>query len=248
MTDHRERDDAIEPTVRGVLADALAIYRLHTARVALSAAPVFALVGAAGLVVHSLEERLHGDAGADRIVVLLALVVGAGLVRSLGTVVYAGFLDEVVGASLDGRPLPSTAEALRVLPLGRLIVADVVTTIAIGVATGLAVVPGLALFTLLGIVGPVINIERHGVASAIRRSVSLVRRRFWTSAALLVPLLLLEHAVETWFVLAVEGTPLLASIGFGVVIGLTVGAALGLVEVVLAHRLIRRDRALARAT
>lgn len=235
-------------TVRGVLAAALSIYRRHFLRVALSAVPVFAAIGAIGLVIHALEEEIaHGGSGL-RIGGLLLLVIGAGLVRSLGTVLYAGFLDEAVGADLDGRALPTLSEAIRELPYGALLLADVVTTIAVGVATALLVLPGLALLTVVGIVGPVINIERRGVRDGIRRSVALVARRFWTSAALLVPLVLLEHAVEGWFVFAVDGVPLLASIALGTALGLTIGATLGLVEVVLAHGLIRADRAASRAT
>ncbi len=166
--------------------------------------------------------------------------------RELGA--FLTFLDEAVGADLDGRALPTMSEAIRELPYGALLLADVVTTIAVGVATALLVLPGLALLTVVGIVGPVINIERRGVRDGIRRSVALVARRFWTSAALLVPLVLLEHAVEGWFVFAVDGVPLLASIALGTALGLTIGATLGLVEVVLAHGLIRADRAASRAT
>lgn len=204
--------------------------------------PVFALIGAMGIVLHVLEGEHLEDVGTAEVGGVLLLVVVAALIRSVGSVVYAGFLEQAVGADIDDQPLPSITDALRTLPIWRLIGADVVVTLIVAAATVLAVVPGLIAFALLGIVGPVINIEDRGVFDAIRRSVELTRGRFWTAFALLVPLLVVEHAAETWFVLAVDGTPVLAAIGFGVLIGLTVGATLGLIEVVLAHRLIRADR------
>jgi hypothetical protein len=66
---------------------------------------------------------------------------------------------------------------------------------------------------------------------------------------LLIPLAFVEHAVEGWFVLTVEGVPVVSSIVLGVVLGVTIGATVGLIEVVLAHGLMRADRAAAsRAT
>ena len=44
----------------------------------------------------------------------------------VGVVVYAGILDKVVGAHLHGHPDLSIREIWQVLPLGRLVGADVV--------------------------------------------------------------------------------------------------------------------------
>lgn len=228
--------------VRDVVGDAWSIYRRHFAIVAGSAIPLFAVIGILGIVVHVLEEELAPDIRTAEAVAILALVLVSSLARSLGGVVYAGFLDESVGAELDGRPLPTVSEVMRRLPYARLLAGDLIVTFVVAAGSALFLLPGLVAFTLLGIVGPLINIEGHGVVPAIRRSMHLVSRRFWTAFVLLAPLLVIEHATETAFVLSVDGTPLLASIGFGVVLGLSVGAALGLVEVVLAHRLMRADR------
>ena len=238
----RSGTDARPVRATSVLADAVSVYRRHFRLVAVSAIPLFTVVGLMGLVLHAAEERLHEEIAGTELVPLLLFVLLASLIRSLGTVLYAGFLDELVGAELDGRPLPSLRAAIKDLPVGRLIVADVIVSVVVGVGAALAVVPGLVAFTFLGIVGPIINIERRTVIEGIRRSITLVSTRFWTAAVLLVPLLLLEHAAETWFVLSVQGTPLLASIGLGVGLGLTAGAGLALIEVVLAHRLMRADR------
>ena len=65
----------------------------------------------------------------------------------VGVVVYAGILDKVVGAHLHGHPRPQVARDLGVLPLGRLVVADVVLAVATLVGLALFVVPGVVVFT-----------------------------------------------------------------------------------------------------
>ena len=61
----------------------------------------------------------------------------------VGVVVYAGILDKVVGAHLHGHPDLSLAEIWRVLPLRRLVGADVVLALATLVGLALFVVPGV---------------------------------------------------------------------------------------------------------
>ncbi len=54
------------------------------------------------------------------------------------------------------------------------------------------IVPGLIFLTWFALVGPAIEVEHHGVASAFRRSRELVRPHFWKVASLVVPTLLAE--------------------------------------------------------
>ena len=65
-----------------------------------------------------------------------------------GVVVYAGILDKAVGAHLHGHPELSMREIWTVLPLRRLMAADVVLAIATLVGLALFVVPGVVVFTL----------------------------------------------------------------------------------------------------
>ena len=48
----------------------------------------------------------------------------------------------------------------------------------------LLVIPGLILFNVLALVGPVIEVENRKVMAAIRRSIHLVRGHFWSVALL----------------------------------------------------------------
>jgi len=61
------------------------------------------------------------------------------------------------------------------------------------VALGLVafVAPGVLAFVWLGLAAPVVEIEGHGIRAAFVRSVHLVRGRFLTVAAVLIPIELL---------------------------------------------------------
>ena len=131
--------------------------------------------------------------------------------------------------------------ALRELPLGRLIAADVVLTIATLVGTVLLVVPGFIVFTLLCLVGPIIVSENCRVFDGLRRSAHLVRRHFWLVLVLVtIPVTFEEDVVH-----AVDyhqfDHPLVAAFLIAGVLGALVPAVIGLVEVVLAHELAHRS-------
>jgi hypothetical protein len=90
-----------------------------------------------------------------------------------GVVVYAGILDKVVGAHLHGHADLSVREIWNVLPLRRLAAADVVLAVVTLAGLALFVVPGVVIFTLWSLVGPVITIEDRSVSAAFRRSCRL---------------------------------------------------------------------------
>ena len=59
------------------------------------------------------------------------------------------------------------------------------------------VIPGLILFTLFAISGPVINIEHVGAIKGMRRSATLVRPHFWLVFLLVSVPIFLEHQAVT---------------------------------------------------
>ena len=61
---------------------------------------------------------------------------------------------------------------------------------AVVVAIGfvLLFVPGVLAFVFLALAAPIVEIEGRGVRAALRRSVRLVRGRFWTVLAVLLPI------------------------------------------------------------
>jgi predicted secreted protein len=107
------------------------------------------------------------------------------------------------------------------------------------------VIPGLIVINLLGLVGPVIDIEDRPVFAALRRSAHLVRPRFWWVALLVILPLALASEIERF---DPDPSSVRAVLEIIAVRGLAAGvaeAAIGLILVKLCYRLIELDRAAA---
>jgi len=226
------------PRLGDVIGAALRTYRERFWRVAGTAFIVFGAVAAidALATVLVIDRHVSRPYGA-------AITSAASAVFSMvGVVVYAGILDKVVGAHLHGHPDLSIGEIWRVLPLGRLVAADVVLALATLAGLALFVVPGVLIFTLWSLVGPVITIEDRAVGSALRRSWQLVRPHFWLTLLLVTLPLQVEQAVLH----AIHYTdlfehPLVPAFLVNGLLGMVIGSVVGLVEVVLAYDLIARS-------
>ena len=158
-----------------------------------------------------------------------------------GVVVYAGILDKVVGAHLHGHPDLSVREIWNVLPLRRLLAADVLLAIATLVGLALFVIPGVILFTLWSLVGPVITIEDRSVGSAFRRSWHLVRPCFWLTLCLVtIPLQVEQAVLHAIHYAEIFEHPFVPAFLLNGLLGMVIGSIVGLVEVVLAYELIAR--------
>jgi len=213
------------------------VYRARFRRIATAAVVVFGVTAWIEAFSETLidEQELAGS-GWDAAVSLIAAIVG-----TLGLVVYAGLVDKVLEDHREGRPTRPLRATLRSLPLGRLVVADLVLTIATVIGAVLLIIPGFIVFTLLCLVGPIIVSEDRRVFDALRRSARLVRPRFWLVFVLVtIPITLEEDIVH-----AIDyhdfDHPLFAAFVIAGVIGALVPAVIGLVEVVLTHQLTRRS-------
>ena len=110
------------------------------------------------------------------------------------------------------------------------------------VGLALFVVPGVFIFTMWSLVGPVITIEDRSVRSALRRSWQLVRPHFWLVLCLVtVPLQVEQAVLHAIHYTEVFDHPLLPAFLLNGLLGMVVGSVVGLVEVVLAYELIARD-------
>jgi len=173
------------------------------------------------------------------LILFVAAVEVAGAV--IGSAFFAGLLDKIVGAHHYGHHKVPLSEVVRTLPYGRLVAVDILRTVIVGLGLLLLVVPGIVAFTFLSLSGPMVNIEGHGVLSAMRRSVWLVRRHFWlvlrTVTLLVAAEVLLEDAVSALF----HGADLgLLPTAVEVAISATFGAIVSLFEVTLAYELSLR--------
>jgi hypothetical protein len=96
-------------------------------------------------------------------------------------------------------------------------------------------------FTLFGLVGPLVVSEDLGVRAALRRSAHLVRPHFVMAFFLVTIPFLVEDQLLHGIDVDLAGHRLLGAFCVSAVIGATVGSAVGLLEVVLAHELRERE-------
>lgn len=61
----------------------------------------------------------------------------------------------------------------------------------------LLVVPGLLLYIMLGLAGPVVELEQRRIVAAFRRSAQLVRRDFWLVVWVLIPIEIFTNQVTS---------------------------------------------------
>jgi hypothetical protein len=208
-----------------VFSAALRLYRREPARVA----------GAA------LALLLPPVALDERVVLALTVALVAGALTNLGTIAYAGVLDELVGSVIRDDRRPSIGEAMRALPIWALIGADLMVTALVGLTSALAVVPGFLLMAMLSIVGPVVNIERLGPIPAIRRSLRLTVPHLPLVVVVIAIPLGIEVAAHHWLLHVRHEADVLTEIALAVPLIVTVGAFVGLSEVELAYALLARD-------
>jgi len=219
---------------RDVVRDAASIYRSHFVRVAGSAILVFGITGWIDAAVETAIDADHlTGTGWDALLSITAAIVG-----TLGFVLYCGLLDKVLEDHHEGRPDRPVVEVARELPIWRLFRADVVLTLATVVGFLLLVLPGFAVFTLFALVGPVIVAEDRTVLDALRRSAVLALHRFWLVLVLVtIPVMFEEEIVH-----AVDyrqfDHPLVAAFFTGGVVAGAVISVIGLIEVVVARRLM----------
>jgi len=200
--------------------------------VAGTAAIVF---GASAWITAVIEVEIV-EAGAPIEIDVLASLLAAA-VSSFGIVFYAGLLDLVLRSYLEGEPDMRLDQALRRLPLTRLLLADLVLIAVSAVGMLLLLIPGVIAFTLLCLVGPIIVSEDLRVFAALRRSYRLVRPHFWMTFFLVTIPFTIEDQLLHGIDLSIYGHRLIGAFCVSALIGATVGAAVGLLEVVLAHEL-----------
>ena len=180
----------------------------------------------------------------DRVILLLVVAVIAAVLTNLGTIVYAGVLDELVGSVIRERPpaldrrggaRPADLAPDRGRPGG--------DRARSGSRRRSACVPGFVLLAMLGIVGPVVNIER--ARPLPRRSggrSASPARHLWLTRARDRPAARCSRSARTTGCCTCATRPTSSRRSrVSVPLILTVGAFVGLTEVELAYALLARD-------
>jgi hypothetical protein len=195
-------------SLREIAAEMWAVYRRHWRFLVPAAIVVLLPQSIADAFLEGFEVE-HLRTFADFATVGGALVTAA--VNFFGQAVYAGLAAAAVIDWRAGRPLPRLSELVRAMPIGRLIVLDIVITVLFAIGFALLIVPGLIVLTYIAISPAVMKIEHLGVQGALSRSIELVRGRAWQVFVTAIGAIILsEIAVELvalpfdgWAVLAV---------------------------------------------
>jgi hypothetical protein len=128
---------------------------------------------------------------------LAALLAGTGAVTTtglLGEVFFAGAIAISLTRPEHDQP-PPLRHIARQLNYGRLIAIDILFVLVVALGLVLAIVPGITAFVLLGLAGPAVELEHHGVRGALARSFRLVRSDFWLVFWVLVPVEIAGDAI-----------------------------------------------------
>lgn len=158
------------------------------------AAIVFLPLGLLDSVSATLDvDSLDLDSGI-KIAALVAAVSAIVATSLIGEVFYSGAVAISLTHPEHEHP-PSLRQISRHIDYGRLIAVDLIYVAIVVVGLLLFFVPGALAFVWLGLAGPVVEIEKCGVRGAFRRSIELVRRRFWVVFLVLVPIELVGDTI-----------------------------------------------------
>jgi hypothetical protein len=181
-----------------ILRAYVGIWRLY-----LTWLPLLLLIGAfvfipVGLL-HALAETLQKGAvefgSWEEIAGTVLLVVVLAITGLLGEVFYTGALAALMTGEHEDHEPPSLREIAREVEYGRLILIDVIYALVVAVGFILLFVPGVMAFVFLALAAPLVEIEGRGARDALRHSIRLVRGRFLTVLAILLPIELVGDAL-----------------------------------------------------
>lgn len=239
-------DPSVRLTLRLLVGQAVRVYRHRFLRVAVPAVCILVPLSMLEAITEHLQHHFANHP--DLVVRILVAIesVAAAAVGLIGFVFFAGLLDRLIGAHLEGHDDPPVREVLHTLPYWRLVRADLLYIVLAVAGFVLFIVPGLLVMTFFGIIGPVINVKGVGVIRAFRESARLVRSHVvLVFFAVTVPVLV-ENQIDGAIAVAVWKQGLLSGLVVNSLLAATLLAFIGLLEVVLAHGLIHRDAASAR--
>lgn len=145
----------------------------------------------------------HVRSLADVATIAVALLTVA--VNLMGQAVYAGLTAAAVVDWRARRPLPPLSSLIRSMPLGRLVLLDLIVTIGTAIGFLLLVLPALIFLTYVAASAPLMKLEHLGVWESIRRSVRLVRGRARSVFVIIASAVVLSELAVQLIGIPVEG-------------------------------------------
>jgi len=159
-------------------------------------------------LIHALT--LEADIGSFdldnglRLFAIVGAVLALAATGLVGEVFYTGAVSILLTHPHDGEP-PSMRETAGMIKYRPLIAIDLLYGFAVAVGLIFFFIPGVLVFVWLGLTAPVVEIEHRGIRAAFRRSVELVRHKFWIVALVLIPIELIGDAMTNLATAATHG-------------------------------------------
>jgi hypothetical protein len=153
----------------------------------LLAVAVFVPLGLLHAITVNAEIGSLGFSAGFRLLATIGAVLAIAATGLIGEVFYTGAVAISLTHRHQGR-MPSVREIAGMINYRTLIAIDLLYGALVAVGLVFFLVPGILAFVWLGLTAPVVEIEHRGIRAAFRRSVQLVRGRFWTVALVLIPI------------------------------------------------------------
>lgn len=148
---------------------------------------VFIPLGLVHSVVFEADLNTFDFANGLAVLAIVGAVFALAATGLLGEIFYTGAVAILLTHPHDGRP-PSLREIAGMIKYRPLIAIDLLYGFMVAIGLVFFVVPGFLIFVWLGLSAPVVEIEHRGIRDALRRSVQLVRHKFWVVALVLIPI------------------------------------------------------------
>ena len=154
------------------------------------------------LLPQAVFDALAGDIDIDRVhnlgdVARLASIPLAIAINLGGEALYAGIVAAAVLHWRAGRRMRDVGGGARTIPYKRLIVIDLLIAVAAAIGFALLVIPGVILYTYVGISPALVKLERLSVRDAIAKSIELVRGNFWRVLLFTAAVVLVSDSLAT---------------------------------------------------
>ena len=227
-------------SARLIVGHTTGMIRTQWHRIAVAAFLFFVPAAALHLFADWLHDEYAETGGWDRYLLLTAFLLFVVALRFLGEVIYAGFLDMAVGDSWFRGEEPSLGRVFRELPWVPLIIVDFVVVTAAVIGLALFVVPGVIVYTLWGLAGPVIVQERHRARDGLRRTYQISRPNWKLVLVLVVIPLGIEHAMATAVYEWADPKGAFVIVGAEWFVAATMLGVIGVIDVALANELMAR--------
>jgi hypothetical protein len=170
-------------SLRAVTREVVAAYRAHWSFLILAALVVLLPQALAdGFLDHLQVEGVHSA----RDLAILAAAPLTVVTNLFGQAFYAGLTAAAVVEWRAHRPLPNIRALLRTVPLGRLVLLDLVLTLGTAIGFLLLVIPALIWLAYFSLAPAIVKFEHKDVWDSMRRSRELVRGNFWRVLGIVV--------------------------------------------------------------